>query len=558
MKPADLTRRCINLLADRSRRSRIQWSFAAAIVIGLLAGMTTRYGASHIKAPWDVFILLDGGWRMLNGQVPHTDFYNPIGPITYLLVWAGMKLSKPSLSAVAYGSVIFMLLTAVWAWSVARGRLSGFLIFLLLVFVAFLSVSPRPLGFEVTTTSYAMLYNRFGYVLLLILFVQVFLPDEHENSGRLDFNGLSIGALLAVLFFCKITFFVFGVGAVALAILFRTVPARSIVAQAFAFIGFGIGMWLVFSISPIDYVADILAAGRGQSPARRLGMFETGLNANLVQLYLSALILIPVIATPSLAIARPRALSRWKVVLAFGYIIASAILITGGNSLEGTDIPLFFAAGLVLLHFLSECRTSSPSETLTPVEVNYLLALAVVIPVFLGGPLLRDAATVAYYAYWHETKMASVPESQRFDSETLADFVIPKTSDWQTAYWRAHEVPERINDGLRLLRGHVGPQSRIFSMTMTNPFSFALQLPPPIGPPLWWDLGISVDRSLAPAPAAMLREVDTIIVPVLRDDDEGCCKDTVTTMMEFYGPYISEHFDEVDRSRSWVVYPRTR
>src|ERR1035437_8217272 len=33
----------------------------------------------------DVFLLLDGGWRILNGQVPYRDFYLAMGPLEYMI-----------------------------------------------------------------------------------------------------------------------------------------------------------------------------------------------------------------------------------------------------------------------------------------------------------------------------------------------------------------------------------------------------------------------------------------------------------------------------------------
>lgn len=41
----------------------------------------------------DIFVSLDGGWRILNGQRPHLDFFTALGPIWYLLTAAGLKLS---------------------------------------------------------------------------------------------------------------------------------------------------------------------------------------------------------------------------------------------------------------------------------------------------------------------------------------------------------------------------------------------------------------------------------------------------------------------------------
>jgi hypothetical protein len=41
----------------------------------------------------DIFVSLDGGWRVLNGQRPGVDFYGQMGPVYYLLHAAGLWLA---------------------------------------------------------------------------------------------------------------------------------------------------------------------------------------------------------------------------------------------------------------------------------------------------------------------------------------------------------------------------------------------------------------------------------------------------------------------------------
>src|SRR5208282_286473 len=75
---------------------------AIFILLAILFGLV---GTPPISVPWDTAILLDGGWRIINGQVPHADFHTPIGPLTYLLAAFGMKIAPPSASSMTYGIV---------------------------------------------------------------------------------------------------------------------------------------------------------------------------------------------------------------------------------------------------------------------------------------------------------------------------------------------------------------------------------------------------------------------------------------------------------------------
>lgn len=62
-----------------------------------------------MMAPWDIFILLDGGWPISSGQVPHTGFHNPIGDLPYWLTALGMRIGPPSLASFVHGNVLFLL-----------------------------------------------------------------------------------------------------------------------------------------------------------------------------------------------------------------------------------------------------------------------------------------------------------------------------------------------------------------------------------------------------------------------------------------------------------------
>ena len=97
-------------------------------------------------------------------------------------------------------------------------------------------------------------------------------------------------------------------------------------------------------------------------------------------------------------------------------------------------------------------------------------------------------------------------------------------------------------------------ESHLFSFTFTDPFTFALQLQPTSGVPLWWDLRYSVSWDNMPRADRFLEDVDLIIVPTLPDSDDGCCKLTVRRMLEVYESYLRENFEVAAHSEHWMVY----
>src|SRR5580704_3516767 len=56
----------------------------AALLIAYLAYLFLLGPVPSTVYGNDVFLLLDGGWRILNGLVPNRDFYLSLGPIIYM------------------------------------------------------------------------------------------------------------------------------------------------------------------------------------------------------------------------------------------------------------------------------------------------------------------------------------------------------------------------------------------------------------------------------------------------------------------------------------------
>src|ERR1700683_1952307 len=66
----------------------------------------------------DVFVSLDGGWRVLNGERPQVDFYAQMGPVYYLLHAAGLWLAGNNARGLGYGSALATTLISFWAFFV--------------------------------------------------------------------------------------------------------------------------------------------------------------------------------------------------------------------------------------------------------------------------------------------------------------------------------------------------------------------------------------------------------------------------------------------------------
>src|SRR5579863_8805001 len=96
---SNLTAAVTKLIGDESpRTSRVCVAFLLGIVL-LTAVFLVKMGATVVLCfPGDIAGTLDGGWRVINGQIPHVDFYTPLGSVTHLIVALGMRLGGPCVS----------------------------------------------------------------------------------------------------------------------------------------------------------------------------------------------------------------------------------------------------------------------------------------------------------------------------------------------------------------------------------------------------------------------------------------------------------------------------
>jgi hypothetical protein len=549
--------RLIRLLSARSESANRASSIALAAFLLAVGILMVRLGPAPMRAPWDVFTLLDGAWRIKNGQVPHVDYQNPIGPLTYLAIAFGMMIGKPSLCSVVYGNLLMLGILTPWAWMTCRNRLSSFNSLLFVIWVAFLIVAPRPLGYGVATTSYAMLYNRYGYAVLSILFVALFAKPGTVSGRASLMGGLSCGALVGLLLYCKITYFIAAVALGALRLVLVRDSRRLLLAAALGVTAVVATMEFVLHIPLLNYLRDVAFAGRAQSLGMRLSSLRASLGWNWLAISLTLTLLlasIPFRCRPTTG-ALHEVDDLWRVVLVTLFV---GFFLTTGNAAEAKDVPFFFLSGLLVLESFFRWTRAAGGAECGSREAACLLAVVIVIPLFFGRIVLKDIASSAYSMVWNSTMRAAAEPSQRFESEALHDFVIPESSDWQTAYWRARDVPRRLNEGLALLRRHAPEGKRVFAMSLANPFSFALGLTPPKGVPLWWDVGFSFSPSVHANAEELFTDADLVIAPRFGSDDDGCCMATVVLMKALYGEYLAAHFRVEDRSQHWELLARRR
>lgn len=148
----------------------------------------------------DGFLVLDGAWRMLNGQRPHVDLNSNIGPAGFLPTVVGFLLASNTAAGFGYGQALMALLLGTWAYLLA-GKLYQNPRVLYALCVAAIVVSPAQLGLSLFMLSPCMTYNRYCYGLLGLLLLECLHPVANSEL----IAGLSTGSVISILAFTEFT-----------------------------------------------------------------------------------------------------------------------------------------------------------------------------------------------------------------------------------------------------------------------------------------------------------------------------------------------------------------
>src|SRR5882724_3311586 len=522
---------------------------ACFILIVLLVGGTLWGIGATFQQAWetDVPILLDGAWRVLQGQRPYIDFHTPLGPVTFLIIAGGMRVAGPSAGAIGCANAILFIIVSAWAWCLSRARMTPVLSFLSALGAGLTAAGTSVYGYgflNITHAGYAAIYNRYGEALTILVLVESFWPLRRP-AGRWQpmIGGLSTGVTLALLFFLKANFF-----AVALALI---MAGGILIPQGRSrWIGLGLGAFIVtglllaylrFDIAALKHELALTFAARSGKLWHDFPRMLSDLPFTLVQVYLLFVLW-------WISPAPERANRAWIAPkLEQGFL---ALCIVGAQFLifwTCTQVfaPTLFAWGaLLILQARNEMVPSGreqASRDVLPSARNVAgwktAGLLATIPIMLV--LLPNLASIGFSACFRLAVAPHYTSGQRFASPSLAGLIVNQP------------YVDKVNDGLNLLRLHGGSQETILTLDYSNPFSFGLLRPSPKGDLLWWDQGVTFTRAIHLDPDLLFRDASLVMVP----------KDPLPNavlLSEIYEPALTSRFTQVAQSGHWVLYRRNR
>lgn len=132
-------------------------------------------------------------------------FYSHLGVLAYLPEIAGLWIAKGTAYSFGYSQALVAAFLGGWAFWLAHRRMADVPTILFTLATVLVSVAPFAPGFPPLFFGPGMIYNRWGYALLALIFLEAFGGRKMLTASDELWGGVSTGALLALAFFLKIT-----------------------------------------------------------------------------------------------------------------------------------------------------------------------------------------------------------------------------------------------------------------------------------------------------------------------------------------------------------------
>jgi hypothetical protein len=485
----------------------------------------------------DLFVILDGAYRVASGEVPNRDFHTVLGPLVHYLPAAGHRLSGSLGGAMPIGMALFVLLLAPAMAHILGSRLKAAIALPFAAFLILIVAVPVTLGESVTSLSFGRFYNRVGWAAIATLLVMYLRPDE--TRAKRDFlDALAAAALILVMLYTKATFALVGLVFVA-ALLLDTGQRR------WAALALGITALTALVAEAIwggsaAYVADLLLAARVSGGLRGTwGQIADHLLRNLADFVLFGLFV-------TLAVWRTRSL---RDGLFFGFCAVGGSLLINQN-LQPWGIISLYAGAAVAAERLARSEGATPERERWPVGLGApLFFLAFVLPT-----IVHCTIALGMHAALAGTRAGEEVNLPGFRGIRLINL-------WT---WGEHEAATRylagVQDGARALDGLDPKPGHVFVLDIGNPFSAGLSLEPPRGdsPSLQW--GRTIDETHFVRPERLLEDVRIVMEPKLLGSDAPPVQPNseigVGGLKQVYGAYIAANFNVVRESDHWRVHLR--
>lgn len=515
------------------------------LAAALLAALTWHNGAvPHVNNIHDTAAFLDGVWRIYLGQRPHQDFHSIVGVLPFAIGAAAMRLTGPGVAAIACELAFLQVVVAGFAFWIARPRLGALGAGLLAIGLALLVGAPHVLGTSYGRLTFGNFYNRMGWSVALVAWLCELMPRRDNTWPRLE--TLAVGAMTGALLFIKANYFAVTVVVVA----FGWARHRRGCVAAAEFTGAVLAAAALIvamtGTSFLGYLRDLAAGGNSQEWWKLGSYVMPAWTSNWAAI---AAVLVGI--TLDLSFSRRSWWGVWRALV----VVAAGMLVMQANSHSGVA-PAIPLAGL----FLAEGVRRMGARPLV-VGIHGVATLGLAATILVPDVLAISRAT------WKHRPSAESAGNAVFLPGVLHDLPLPlwpnETADpaaiRRTLLARDMDSNQispvqwwaSCNDALRLIRQWAGPQARLLTMDLFNPWSLMLESDPPRGDWVAWDPGRNFTMASHVDFAQLASEATHVLVPRV-----AYYPPAARLKLAVYGKDLERQFRICAESDLWTLWER--
>jgi hypothetical protein len=533
-------------LADSKPQSEFCTSPAT---VALLAGVPVLVALWALLSPGlvlsremtlDFLYNLSGAWHLQHSHVAHVDFHEPVGQLNFRLTLLGFELVGPTPFAFLVGVAIVAAAVFGSASAAVMRRLPVLPAALFVIFASLLVLMPANLGDKPNAYSFAMSYNRYGWSLLSILALILFVPPRDRVAGDW-IDVANAGLLLVALFYLKVTYFAGGLAFVGLAILI----SPHIRARLPAWLAIG-GLIVVNAVAPWNhpYLLDILHAAAAGAVRDSLSFHLNNFFANAEGYAAYAAGFVGAVWMWA------RGMVPLRVPLAIAGILAIGGFVLSQNH-QSHGLPVGIVIAFLLYDQMRE-RFGPAAPILPMLMVFPLFAIGASALSLAGYRAHAGRAELLQVVDRTQLKGLAVPAERPGVLAAFADGRFGAALlNWSRAAQPRFELSpaeyiETIVEAAALLGDGRHCRGGIVVLDQVNPFPFMLAWPPSHGANLW------------SGPGAPMRPADEIFADatyVLLPKFSTYGAWTELARLD-YGPYLLENFRAREETQSWIVLSR--
>jgi hypothetical protein len=488
------------------------------IAAGLLIGLVLAIPGQTVTTKYvnDIFIFLDGAYRIQTGQVPNVDFRSSLGPLAYYIPAAGHALGGSLGAAMPVGMALVTFLVALVAAHVIATRMRPALGLPLALYLLLIVAVPMNPGEGVRELSFAMFYNRIGWAalgLLLAMYLQPCLPGR----GQMTADALCASLLALLMLYVKISY-----GLVCVAFLIFMLTDRRQWPWALGALILTVVAGLLIELAwggSTSHIADLRLASAVSGDFPTFRVLVTEVQRNLPEIAIFGIF-------AGLLLSQKRSI---RDILFLSACALTGILLIEQNFQITGILTLGAGAAVATEASLRAAPVARPSIPLV------LLA-------FLAPAILQFTIALGLHSALGLARQGTA-------------FSLPNYSDIRLVrLWTdgAYPVFRRYDDSLRdgaVALARLGDPGRVLVLDFVGPFTAGMGLHPPQGDSTWhhWGRTVDADHHLPPdeffADARIVMDPKSPIEPW-----------TTRGLREVYGAALDERYVLAVETGFWRIY----